>query len=162
METPKRNHKRSAAYLSFFIIGFAACIFMILQEKSPDEKIIGKWREVTWEYEMVNRNKKNHQLPAKEITENGREQIAKELIIHEAETWQFLPNGTLLLHKKTGKPTKLGWKLKGRGHVLKLHYNDLKTEYYDLSDLTGNKMTLYIDIEIQAKGIVRMTFEKIA
>ena len=90
-----------------------------------------------------------------------RNELAQDLIIHRAETWEFLPNGKLLLHKDDGSTVRLDWKLKGRGHILKLNYADEKTEYSDLNKLSQEGMTLYFDVEIQAKGIVRMTFEKI-
>jgi hypothetical protein len=147
-------------YLAFFACGFLLCGFLLYREESPAQRITGKWKEISWVYEKVNHTENG--LPDKEITDELRSEMARGLIIHEAETWEFRPDGTLLLHKRSGKPIKLNWNLKGRGHVLTLHYRNDKTEYYDLSDLSADEMTLYIDVEIQAKGIVRMTFEKIA
>ena len=96
------------------------------------------------------------------ITDDARSQIARELIIHEAETWEFRKNGDLLLHRKNQPPTKLSWTLKGRGHVLRISHGKEKTmEFYDLAEINNKNMVLYVDIEIQAKGIVRMSFEKI-
>ena len=159
MKTQKKTSRRSLAYLAFFPVCTALFMLLLWQDKSPDKKIVGKWREVSWEYEKVNRE--NAQLPDKRIHDHVRNELAQDLIIHRAETWEFLPNGTLLLHKGDGSKVRLDWKLKGRGHILKLNYANKKTEYYDLSELSREGMTLYFDIEIQAKGIVRMTFEKI-
>ena len=152
---------RTLGYCTFFTAAILLFFLLVGQDKSPDKKIIGKWREVSWEYEKVNKGKKGTVAMDKEITEDVRNDIAQNLIIHRAETWEFLPNGRLLLHKGNGTTTRLGWKLKGRGHVLKLHYLDEQIEYYDLSELSKGNMVLYFDIEIQAKGIVRMKFEKI-
>lgn len=160
MNTGKQR-RTIAFYLAFFAGGILLCLFLLHGEKSPDKRIVGKWKEVSWVYDKVNPTGNGDVRPQQEIAEDHRRQIARDLVIHEAETWEFRPDGTLILHKRGGKPVKLDWKLKGRGHVLKLHYNNEQTEVYDLSELTGDKMTLYIDV-IQAKGIVRMTFEKIA
>jgi len=147
-------------YTGFFTGAALLCFLLLHGEKSPDKRIVGKWKEVSWVYEKVNRSKQGHE-PGSEINRDERSLIAPDLVIHEAETWEFRPDGKLLLHKRTGRPVLLDWRLKGRGHVLKLHYNNEKTEFYDLDELSSDKMTLYIDVEIQAKGIVRMTFEKI-
>lgn len=155
-----KKRSRSLVYLSFFPVCLALFMLLLGQDKSPDKKIIGKWREVSWEYEKVNRED-NAPLPDKRIHEHVRNELAQDLIIHRAETWEFLPDGTLLLHKGDGSTVRLDWKLKGRGHILKLDYANRKTEYYDLNELSQDGMTLYFDVEIQAKGIVRMTFEKI-
>jgi len=147
--------------MAFFIIGALVFSLLIVQDKSPDQKIIGKWREVSWEYEKVNRKKAGSNMPKKQITDDVKHELAKNLIIHRAETWEFLPDGKLLLYQADGTKTQLKWNLKGRGHILKLRMQDDVTEYYDLSDLNREKMVLYFDVEIQAKGIVRMKFEKI-
>jgi hypothetical protein len=160
MKALKKPSRRSLAYLAFFPVCVALFMLLLWQDKSPDKKIVGKWREVSWEYEKVNRA--TDHLPDRTIHEHVRNELAQDLIIHRAETWEFLPDGKLLLHKGDGSTVRLNWKLKGRGHILKLNYANRKTEYYDLNELSQEGMTLYFDIEIQAKGIVRMTFEKIA
>lgn len=159
--TALKKFSRSLLYLAFFPACLALFILLLSQDKSPDRKIVGKWREVSWEYEKVNRENAEL-LPDRKIHEHVRNELAQDLIIHRAETWEFLPNGKLLLHKGDGSTVRLDWKLKGRGHILKLNYANQKTEYYDLNELSQDGMTLYFDVEIQAKGIVRMTFEKIA
>jgi hypothetical protein len=160
MKTGKQR-RTMVSYLTFFAGSILLCLFLLHDEKSPDKRIIGKWKEASWVYDKVNHTENGLARPQQEVAEDLRRQIARDLFIHEAETWEFLPDGMLILHKRGGKPVKLNWKLKGRGHILKLHYNNEQTEFYDLSELTADKMTLYIDVEIQAKGIVRITFEKI-
>lgn len=154
-------NKRSLAYVAFFAIAFVFIGLLINRQDSPDKRIIGTWREVSWSYELVNTNTAKTHISGKEIREDAQEQIARELIIHEAETWEFKKNGNLILRKKGRKPSVLRWTLKGRGHVLQLDHEDHSKEFYDVSDVDQKRLILYVDIEIQAKGIVKMTFEKL-
>jgi hypothetical protein len=124
--------------------------------QSPEKKIVGLWSEKSWEYERVN---KVGDTNSKEITDDVKKIIGQHLLIHEAETWQFLPNGKLLL--KSGSTERLvDWKIKGRGHILQLKYDDNIVENYNLTELDNNTMILNFDSEIQARGIAKLTFEK--
>ena len=156
------SHRYFLAYITFFIVGMLLFYVMIIQDKSPDQKIVGKWREVSWQYEKVNRKKATSQVPKKQISDEVKQELAKSLIIYKAKTWEFLPDGRLLLHQEDGRSSELKWNLKGRGHILELRTEDQTMEYYDLSDISRKEMVLYFDVEIQAKGIVRMKFEKIS
>ena len=85
--------------------------------------------------------------------------IGQHLLIHEAETWKFLSNGKLVL--KAGENERLvDWKIKGRGNILQLKYDDNVVENYNLTELDNNTMILNFDSEIQARGIAKLTFEK--
>lgn len=147
-------------YIIIFTVSIGFFLLLVSGGKSPEEAIVGSWREVSWEYEKVNKADSSTSL-TKQIDDNVKNEIAENLIIHQAEVWRFTTDGKLFLHNSNNPATELSWKLKGRGHILKLNYRDNKTEYYDLSELDNNKLVLYFDIDLQVKGIVKMTFEKI-
>ncbi|HRE78226.1 MAG TPA: hypothetical protein PLL09_10435 [Flavobacterium sp.] len=142
-------------YTAVFLVIVGSFITLISLSQSPEKKIVGQWKELSWEYERVNKVGDS----SKEITDDVKKIIGQHLLIHEAETWQFLPNGKLLL--QAGENEKLvSWKIKGRGNILQLKYDDQVIENYNLTELDNNKMILNFDSEIQARGIAKLTFEK--
>ncbi|UPQ77877.1 hypothetical protein M0M57_09560 [Flavobacterium azooxidireducens] len=143
-------------YTVVFLVIVATIFTLMSFSQSPEKKIVGQWNEKSWEYERVN---KVGDTNSKEITDDVKKIIGQHLLIHEAETWQFLPNGKLLL--KAGSTERLvDWKIKGRGHILQLKYDDNVVENYNLTELDNNTMILNFDSEIQARGIAKLTFEK--
>jgi hypothetical protein len=142
-------------YTAVFLVIVGSFITLISLSQSPEKKIVGQWKELSWEYERVNKLGNS----SKEITDDVKKIIGQHLLIHEAETWQFLPNGKLLL--QAGENEKLvSWKIKGRGNILQLKYDNQVIENYNLTELDNNTMILNFDSEIQARGIAKLTFEK--
>lgn len=148
--------KITTTYTVVFLVIVATIFTLMSFSQSPEKKIVGQWNEKSWEYERVN---KVGDTNSKEITDDIKKIIGQHLLIHEAETWQFLPNGKLVL--KSGSTERLvDWKIKGRGHILQLKYDDNVIENYNLTELDNNTMVLNFDSEIQARGIAKLTFEK--
>lgn len=148
--------KITTTYTVVFLVIVATIFTLMSFSQSPEKKIVGQWNEKSWEYERVN---KVGDTNSKEITDDIKKIIGQHLLIHEAETWQFLPNGKLVL--KSGSSERLvDWKIKGRGHILQLKYDDNVIENYNLTELDNNTMVLNFDSEIQARGIAKLTFEK--
>ncbi|MEA1785684.1 hypothetical protein U1E44_06255 [Arenibacter sp. GZD96] len=149
-------------YLFISAMLVLAVSFLALKSISPDERILGLWEEVAWEYEKVDKIESENKPFTKQISEGIKQEIIESLIIHQAETWNFLPDGTLNLSgKDNNEAVPLEWNLKGRGHVLKLKHADKKTEHYTLQRINNDEMVLYFNSDINAKGIVKMTFRKI-
>ncbi len=143
-------------YITVFLVIVTTIFTLMSFSQSPEKRIVGQWNEKSWEYERVNLIGDTNN---KEITDDVKKIIGQHLLIHEAETWQFLPNGKLIL--KAGENERLvDWKIKGRGHILQLKYDDNVVENYNLTELNKNKMVLNFDSEIQARGIAKLTFEK--
>jgi hypothetical protein len=140
---------------------FSAFIFS-RNLNSPELMIVGKWKEVEWFYEKSD-------LPELKDSANGgaieaalRSTISENLVIHQSEEWNFRPNSTLTLQKEQQSPVDLHWKLKGRGHILKLMYDDEGIlEVYQIKELTENRMVLHFENDIHARGIVKIVFERI-
>lgn len=138
----------SVLYIALFTVPILLFAAMMLNSTSPEQNILGSWEEVAWEYEKVEQDNENGSFISKSISESIKREIIKSLIIHEAETWEFLPNGKLKLDKKDQITTPLEWNLKGRGHVLKLKHPDDKTEYYNLQKVNDDEMVLYFNSDI--------------
>ncbi|WP_373514899.1 lipocalin family protein [Persicitalea sp.] len=157
---------RKKIHPGFAYGGFLAgclCLFLVLMTNasSPDRLILGTWKEVTWEYEKVDNYQDEVALQRRVIDYGMRQLIAKDLIIHEAEQWRFLPNGTLQLLTRPGSERAVQWSLKGRGHILTMQYDQLLEESYTIAKLTENELVLYFHTDIEVRGIAKITFRKI-
>ncbi|UGU16997.1 hypothetical protein LS482_03775 [Sinomicrobium kalidii] len=147
-----------------YFMGFGSCLVLFilmsaLAPATPDTAILGKWQEVSWEYEK---------LPGvqaaslgKAISHTAKNEITRDLVIHEAETWEFLPDGRLLLHNDKNRTKPMHWTLKSRGNILKLDHGEVAPEHYNLQVLNDDEMILYFNTDLQAKGIAKMKFKKI-
>lgn len=126
--------------------------------RHPEKSILGEWKEVYWTYERIGKgNKRSGDL---DLASHIKEEISKDLIIHESEKWKFSPKANLTLFKKGTQPHHVTWRLKGRGHVLKLTYDDKHTEYYNIHELTAHKMVLHFENEVHARSIVKIVFRR--
>jgi hypothetical protein len=127
--------------------------------ESPENLIRGEWRELSWEYEKVDLPL-NKGMDYAQIFPQLKQRISQDLIIHQAETWRFLPNGELILSDGE-KEKKVKWRMKGRGHILQLIYDEDTFESYNLSELNDDTLVLNFESDIQARGIAKLTFERI-
>jgi hypothetical protein len=139
-------------------------IFILIVSMSPmhpDKLLEGTWEEVNWNYEKVDGHLKHDSISQSFIEEVVKYKISKHLVIHQAERWTFKKGATLVLHKEGQEDVVVRWQLKGRGHILKLIYNDGKTtEYYQIKDLDKGKLTLHFENDVHARGIVKIEFTK--
>lgn len=153
------NKKMWARYITVFLIAIISYSFGRLQLKSPEEKIIGKWNEVAWEYERVGNKSMLSDNVRDSLAMNVYSELSETKCLHGAKKWEFLPNGTLVLYKNGQK--EIGrWKVKGRGNVLEIKFQDEAQEQYDLKELTQQKLVLNNNVEHQIKGMARWTFRK--
>lgn len=141
--------------LTFCAVAFSGAISKVA---SPEEVILGEWQEKKWEYEMVY-TKSDIEVLKETLSEDVKDQLGKHLVIHTAEKWNFLPDGTLQLIGNEDEKI-VHWRLKGRGHILELKYNDGVTEHYNLTLLDQSTMVLNFDSDIQVRGLAKLTFEK--
>jgi hypothetical protein len=100
-------------------------------------------------------------VSGKMISDHVRQLIAQDLIVHRAEKWRFLPNGTIVLTADGHPPRSLNWRLKGRGHVLVLNYDKSTNESYNVAELSEDRLALHFYTEMQARGIAKITFKRI-
>ncbi|TDB60021.1 lipocalin family protein [Arundinibacter roseus] len=148
-----------------YVGGLAAtiCLFFVLVSStaSPDQLIVGTWEEVTWKYEKVDKSQDDSIFSGEEISETLKNQIAKNLIIHQSEKWRFRKDGTLQLSSRQKPDKTIHWTMKGRGHVLVMQHNQTVEESYDIAKLTDKELVLHFHTQMQARGIAKITFKKI-
>lgn len=139
----------------FALIGLTAFLRTAI---NPEKTIVGEWKEMDWEYEKTDKFLGSSAI-GKSISDLEKAEIAKDLVIHQAETWTFEPNGNLKLkNDKNAKSVK--WVLKGRGHILQLKYDKGTTENYFLTHLDDHRMVLNLELDNQARGIAKLVFTK--
>lgn len=124
--------------------------------KNPERILVGTWEEVSWEFERVN---VDSALINNEFEKKQREEIYKNLVIHNAETWEFSSEKKLFLNNKDH--SNINWAIKGRGHILELKYGGKQSETYQVQRLTDNELVVFYNFDLQIRGIVKMTFKKI-
>lgn len=135
-------------------------ITLLRAGSSPDQEVLGEWREVAWEYEKLDTK---HADPdwIEDIDDHVKAEIYNHLIVHKAEIWEFLPDGDLILHGDRGDSIHLVWKLKGRGNVMELDHESKDIELYYIQELSPDRLVLNFNTDLQVRGIVKMTFERI-
>ncbi len=152
--------KLKIVYLAFLTAAASLILLLTAGTPSPDTLLTGNWQEESWEYEKVDQTTQADSLSGRQIAESVKQLIAQDLIVHRAEQWRFKPDGTLRLITEQGPGRQLNWKMKGRGHILVLHYNDQMEESYTVAELTENHMVLHFYTEMQARGIAKITFTR--
>lgn len=139
-------------YISVLTAGLLVFLLLIHGAPSPENQILGVWKELSWEYEFA-----DEKDGEKHITEDVKKSLGQDLIIHKAETWTFLPNGKLRLTGKNMDKT-VSWRIKGRGHLLQILYDEDTLENYTLASLDDNTMNLNFETDVQARGIASLQF----
>ncbi len=147
------------SYTTVALAGFFGFLVTIENVPSPEEYIIGEWKELKWEYEKVDKAQ-NDSANYKHISDDVKDLIGQNLIIHKAETWVFLPGRKVkLIGEDTTKTVQ--WRITGRGHILQFKHENGELENYALSQLNENEMVLNFEADIEARGIAKLTFRKI-
>jgi hypothetical protein len=146
-------------YLSVFGLGIISFIIMISTAESPETAIVGEWKELTWEYEKVDKVDSLSETISF-TSDNIKEAVAQHLVIHQAEIWTFLPNGRLKLQSNDSEKF-VTWRIKGRGDILQIKHDNNIVENYNLTKLDSNQLVINFEADIQARGIAKLTFQKI-
>lgn len=149
--------------VNLVLFSIAVIIFtsMITNRQYTNDILHGTWYEHSWDYEKVDLYSQKTDRSKLELTEELRKEIAKDLIIHNGEVWEFLPGNKLKVYTESGEVIEAEWKLKGRGHILKIIHEDKVLEHYIIHTLKNDEMILNFYVETQARGIVKLTFNKV-
>jgi hypothetical protein len=145
------------------VLGSAGMLFYVLSKiDHPEKLLIGKWKEVEWHYDKVDRGAQGSSFVQKGYIQNRlKEEITGELFIHQAEEWHFYPDGNLELLKMNNETEMLSWRLKGRGHILKLKHTENMLEFYQIRVLNKDEMILNFENDLHARGIIEIRFKRI-
>jgi hypothetical protein len=144
---------------TIFLCITAIYFILLSRQQSSETGIVGKWKEVSWEYEKVDTvMDSNFDF---NLTDHIKSQVAENLIIHEAEVWQFDPDRTLEMQGEQLSKS-VNWKLKGRGNILQIQgEDDAQREFYNIQKLDSKHLVLHFNLDLQVRGIVKITFERI-
>ena len=131
------------------LILITATAFSLVIFFNPERVILGKWKETGWSYENIDKNDfVYHDI-----------KLARK---HESESWRFADNNILYFHNGDVISAQALWKIKGRGHILQLTYEDGDTELYDIKELNDHELIINFDIGMESRGIARLVFTKIS
>jgi hypothetical protein len=149
----------------FFLFGLVLAVVMnreaILESLNhPEKELLGIWDEVDWQYDKVDKLQGSTSVLKEKLRFDIKNQISNDLIIHEAEQWHFKNNGNLILKNKDGNEEVVEWRLKGRGHILKIKHISGLVEYYQIHQLDKNTLLLHFENDNHARGLVKITFKK--
>lgn len=147
-----------------FIIGFfLLLIWAVLANdlNHPEKEILGTWKEVEWHYDKVDKLKGSSSVQKDNLKYELKNQISQNLIIHESEKWIIKPDGHLELVKKNGELENVKWRLKGRGHILKLIHENGDLEFYHIHRISKDRLVLHFENDNHARGIVKIVFERL-
>ncbi|MCH7414225.1 hypothetical protein MM213_12055 [Belliella sp. R4-6] len=141
----------------------AIALFIMVTQfgNQPTDDIIGVWKEVSWDYEKVDFLNQSDSLTIDEVMEQTKVQLGESFVIHKAEVWEFIDNSTLKVDFEDGNEEIVDWKLKSKGDILKLTHENNVYEYYTIKELNKDRMVLHFHIDLNARGIVKLTFEKV-
>lgn len=142
------------------VFAMLACLsFTIKAYHDPETAILGAWKEVHWEYERV-----YHSAHIDRATTSApreiREMSTTDLGIINAESWVFNPDGSLILNSKHVKKAA-SWKIKGRGNILMITYDNNRVERYNITRLTKGNLELNFDTDANIRGIAKVSCVKI-
>ena len=126
---------------------------------NPEQTILGSWNEKEWVYEKVYTIDDKKQIDSMGINEI-KHLTGNYIQVHVAEQWQFMDGQKLRLFKD-GNTEEVDWRIKGRGNILEIVYNNQSIERYNITKLNADILELSFDSDIQVKGLTKLVFEKI-
>ncbi len=133
--------------LSLVLVTSLAIGFVI--HFNPERMIEGQWQETGWSYENIDKQ---------DLVYHDIKLTRK----HESESWKFVAGNLLYFYNGAEVASKATWKIKGRGHILQITYDDGQTEIYDIKELNKQELILNFDIGMESRGIARLVFIKVA
>ena len=121
---------------SSFLLVLLCSAFSVIKNESPENLVRGKWSEVSWQYEKIDRSEEVSPTWLVDIEDHQKQEIVKQMVIHQAEVWTFNDKNELVLSGGDHPEETLKWKMKGRGNVLELFHEDGRVEDFQIKELT--------------------------
>lgn len=146
-------------YVLFLSFGPVVIFSLLGLSQNPEDKIIGTWDELSWEYERVDIDNTFYKNLNK-FSEYVKVKTGQNLFFHNAEQWIFHPNGTLQI-TLDGEQKNFYWRLKGRGNILEIEHKNGEKEHYNLTELSEDTLVLNFETSNHIRGIAKFTFKKI-
>lgn len=130
---------------------------MVMFYENPERMLEGEWVEQGWYFEKVENN------PSFKKQAIIHDEIKTAAIAHlpplQDGLWHFERSGNdnYVAHHED---KRYNWFLKGRGHILELRKDDKLVESFVIHQLNRNELILYLNLDLQAKGIARIVLKK--
>lgn len=153
---------------------FAGCAAILLSgapllacRTNPERSLEGCWKQVDSRYEKVDVDDNGDPVgPAVGRWNDGvrsREYPDRRVVRHDSEYWRFSSGGDVAIAAQDGGVSHGRWRLKGRGHVLTLRFPPGDGfEVYNIEELDEHELVLHYDVGVEARGIARLTFHRVA
>lgn len=148
--------RTSIIYLLAFGLMAGLCLALVTMATPPDRLILGGWEQTGWAYEKVDKAPDTEET---QLLDEVTRSVGKGLVLHRAETWEFMPGNTLRLINGDAVE-EVRWNLKGRGHLLHITHANGSVEHFILERIDQDSMRLQFETEIQARGIARLEFKR--
>lgn len=151
--------KKTFLIIATVFAALACLSFTVKAYHDPETAILGTWKEEHWEYERVYHSA-HIDRAITSAPEKVKEMSASDLGIINAESWVFHPDGSLILSNHHMKK-RASWKIKGRGNILMITYDDNRVERYNIARLTKGNLELNFDTDANIRGIAKVSCVKI-
>lgn len=142
----------------FICILALASVLVVVYVASPEKIIQGEWIETGWYFEKPDAPREAQGMAAF-VEDNIRREILERLEILHVESWVFHEDGTLEVHDDK-EHSDLRWAIKGRGHILDIMKDGKSIESFQIQKLTKNQMQLFLNIDMQIRGIIKINLER--
>lgn len=152
---------RTLVFSLFLLLSIGTYSFIRLQLPSPESFLLGEWNEREWNYERFSNTEFLQQHDSNNVVLTHVPSTEKGLLFHEHERWEFNKDGLLQIVDNQEQVHAYKWCLKGKGDVLLIkNHNDEVLEHYKITHLDKDSMVLNFELDIQVKGLARLTFKR--
>jgi len=143
-------------FLLFLLVTTAAVV--VVKGRGAERNLIGVWEKEGLDFERV--NFEGHEIKSI-ILQAQENEISHDLIVDRINMWEFSRDNLKVINNTKKENNNLTWKLKGRGHILEITDNKTKSvESYQIQELSDDKLVVFANIDLQVRGIVKITFKK--
>lgn len=141
--------KHRALFLLILCLTVAGCA------RNPENLLATQWVESSWEFE-----KSDEILPNSRRFEGVRVQAfeGRSFLRHEAEYWRFNQDRSFRIRQKNGREYVGEWRMRGRGHILALRYDNGQEETFEVKELNADELVLHVHLGMEVRGIARLQF----
>lgn len=149
--------KVAAIFFILFLLVTTATV-VVVRGKGLERNLIGSWQKESLNFERV--NVEGHEIRSMILRAQDNE-VSHKLIVDKIDMWKFSSDNLKIINNTKEENNHLTWKLKGRGHILEI--TDTKTnnvESYQIQELSNDKLVVFANIDLQVRGIVKITFKK--
>lgn len=149
--------KVAAIFIILFLLVTTATV-VVVRGKGLERNLLGSWQKESLDFERV--NVEGHEIRSM-ILQAQDSEVSHKLIVDKIDMWKFSSDNLKIINNTKEENNHLTWKLKGRGHILEITDTRTKSvESYQIQELSNDKLVVFANIDLQVRGIVKITFKK--